>query len=71
MEKKFFTWEAFDEPGIFYDCILIQPIGQFAIGTKIPSITMNYDDGWIDIHVDDDNFYRFKLILSIGEAISQ
>jgi hypothetical protein len=68
MEKKFFTWEAWDEADgsqLFYDCTLIAPIGQFGVGLKFDSIEMNYVDGWIILTSNDEDGTSTKIVMNL------
>lgn len=72
MERELFDWEdlidATTEACIFQNCILKVAIGPYSAGSKIASITICYDHGYMVFHSADGELdYKCRLSLIVGE----
>ena len=63
-ESFLFTWDNWDAQGYghftFYDCVLIQCIGDVSRGTKVPFINVDYEKS--TIHLLDEKGIKTKSV---------
>jgi len=45
----------------YFDCVLKAPIGDYKIGTKVPCLAVDWENGVLEIGVE-----TFKLTLKVG-----
>lgn len=72
MERKYFTWESWDELGnfaiAFYGCTVVQPFGEFEIGDKVDMIIIDFERGNFDcIHDSGEILFSGKFELIVKE----
>lgn len=74
MEYQLFSWERWDATDTmafqFYDCVLKVGIGDYAAGTKVSVIFMDYEKGVMEFYNDagDSVIAKFKLSLKVEVA---
>lgn len=69
MEKQIFSWHSWGHLDVlslaFYDCQLECNVGSLLVGSIIPRIDMNYQEGTMTIYLDDDSKEVFDLELLV------
>ena len=71
MERKWFSWESWDDLGAldfqYHDCILLRAIGENEIGSKFSHISVFYSTGILELSLDDtgENIQQFSFDWSI------
>ncbi len=74
MEKQLFSWEEYDVVDTcmfqFCDCVLKVGIGDYAAGTKVSVIFMDYENGVMDFYNEagDTVLAKFNLSLKVEVA---
>jgi hypothetical protein len=71
-ESQLFTWNGWDQNDtasfMFYEAVLVAPIGQFKVGDKFDFINMNYDKATMELSRNDE-VWIFKLNLNVGPLL--
>ena len=62
-------WDGDLECGIFYDCVTIVKIGDFAIGSKFDCVTIIHSKSEIEFYNNDKIVAKFELSYLIGEPL--
>lgn len=69
MERKIFSWDGWDQHDTmvfsFSKCVFVSDFGPFKVGDKSPYITMDYDNGLMQVYSDKDNYQDFDLRLAL------
>jgi hypothetical protein len=54
METQLFDWKNWDSwdfaVNVYYDCTLKVPIGPYAAGTKIDTISVDFEQGFVELY---------------------
>lgn len=70
MEKQLFDWDGWDDLGTasfqFYNAVLKVPMGEFSIGDKFDTVSVDFQTGEISLYrVGENPVFRGKLKLSL------
>lgn len=62
MERKYFKWEEWDEAGDFiiqfYDCEVVKEFGDYKVGNKIDTISIDFQNGSLAIYDEEVNLIK-------------